>query len=275
MILVTGDRGYIGTNFMAASREPCIGYDKKNGNELAEMTAHSLLATGVNTIVHLAADIDLEESLDDPVKYWQNNLARTIDLIALAEQAKQIKSFVFASSAAARDDTPYGLSKRYAEKVLSTSTLDYAILRLENVVGGINQHDNFVKKCFDHVGVEKYLPLYAQMGRPSEYGERDFIHISDVCWAITAAIDYTRNHGTIHCEIGLGKATSIRDIVDMVSNIAKSGLRWSAKPPRLGDIAVSYAEMKNELDWAPQYNTIQKVLRQMWRERDIPIPTNE
>lgn len=269
MILVTGDRGYIGSNFIRMSKEPCIGWDRSADYDLSEMNSTSLIVTGANTIVHLAADINLGESIVEPMKYWQNNLARTIDLIALADELPQIQSFIFASSAAARGDTPYGLSKRYAEHILRTTDLNYAVLRLENVVGGANQHGNFIKKCFDYaVGNDAggYLSLYSAPGRHSSFCKRDFIHVFDVCRAIIAAVDYTRNHGPIHCEIGLGEPTETLEVLRIVEDVTGKTIRWTSKAHRQGDIDTSFAEMGNDLDWTPQYNTIQKVVRQIGRE---------
>jgi len=270
MILLTGDAGYIGTNLKPLLDEPVVGYDRLHGWELASMDKNAFRNTNIDTVVHLAADISVPESMKYPVEYYQNNLGRTIDLIRLAQEAPKVKHFVFASSAAARVHTPYGRSKLHAEEVLMNSSLTYAILRLENVVGGIEQHDNFIKKCFDYTLNDLgYLPLYNQPGTQSAFCERDFIHVLDVCRAILAAVEYTHRGLSINCDIGTGVATNVLDVLKVVQEVTGEGrgYRWTSKAPRAGDVGTSCADPINDLDWQPMFNTIKKVVRQMWWEQ--------
>jgi len=270
MILLTGDAGYIGTNLKPLLGEPVVGYDRLHGWELASMDKNAFRNTNIDTVVHLAADISVPESMKYPVEYYQNNLGRTIDLVRLAQDAPRVKHFVFASSAAVRGNTPYGWSKLYAEEVVKASSLNYAILRLENVVGGVEQHDNFIAKCFDYTLNDKgYIPLYNQPDSHSAFCERDFIHVLDVCRAIIAAVEYTHRGLSIRCDIGTGVTTNVLDVLKMVQKVTGQGTtyRWTSKPPRTGDIGTSCANPINDLDWSPDFNTIHKIVRQMWWEQ--------
>lgn len=257
-ILVTGSNGYIGSNLL-----PMLTDYK---GLVSSLDTFKKPPEGVNCFVHLAAWIDAAESNEKPMMYWENNLARTIDLIDIAK-AWDIKSFVFASSAAVHGDSIYGKTKLYAEEVLKTSGLTYSILRLENVVGGVKQHDNFLKKAFQFaMGDEGYLPLTRDPDNTRDFCKRDFIHVEDVCRAILAAVDYNWNYGSISCDIGLGKPVSLMAMYDLIGETVGRKPGWTSRDPFKGELGTSSADTRNNLDWAPQYTSPRKVVRKMWRD---------
>lgn len=225
MVLVTGKAGYIGAYV------PGIGVDdlstgKRHTDHVLDIRDSRLveLLEGVEVVVHLAAVKSVDESVADPIKYWDRNLCGTLRLCESMLKAGVTK-IVFASSAAVYGNTPYGQTKLACEQLIKSLPLQAAILRLFNVGGGS------LKQAMNKGEVTVYGTDY-----PTRDGscERDYIHELDVANAIRRAKHYLMDGGkTFTADIGTGETTTVLEAVQ--------GHPYKLGPRRPGDLAVSVA----------------------------------
>ena len=208
--LVTGSNGFIGTNltnYLLQRGHEVVGLDYQHC-DLCEGFPAILTSRKIDVIVHLAAETDVRESLQNPEKFFIRNCQSTVLMLELAK--KLGSKFIFTSSQAANYClSPYGASKLACEALIESYRnaygLNVVILRLSNVYGPHSIHkqsviSEFIKAKLNH--------------RPAKiYGSgeqvRDFIHVQDVCEVIASADkDLT---------VSTGKLTSINRLVDLLS----------------------------------------------------------
>ena len=205
----------------------------------------------VDSIIHLAAIIDTEYSVNNPREVNDVNVSGTLNLLHECATLKK-KRFIFTSSTAVYGDvgdapiseetiprpiSPYGVSKLAAEEYCNTYSRTFGLetvsLRLFNVYGqgqGMNQYAGVITKFVEQVsgGSE---PIIFGDGEQT----RDFVHVSDVVAAHVLALE-KQSVGSSPINIGTGIPTSIRDLADLILDISGSHLRPKFAPPRLGDI---------------------------------------
>ena len=235
-ILVTGGAGYIGSNIckslldsgysVAVFDDFSTGLRSRVRNLPVEIHKGSILdrealresMRDVDAVIHLAAKKSVEESVSNPLKYYQVNVTGSLNVIG-AMLARNIKKIVFSSTAVVYKSTarqklqegdskeplsPYAHSKllfedfldslREAEKVSSIS------LRYFNVVGaggiglGDNARDNLVPKTFKALKEGKTPEIYG-IDYPTDDGTciRDYIHVTDLAEAHVQALDLVQN----------------------------------------------------------------------------------
>lgn len=127
MILVTGHRGFIGSYLM--KEIPALGRDLIEGDDILNCELPE-----VDTVIHLAAQAGVINSVENPFETIRTN---TLGTVRLAEKYKD-KRFIFASTGGAiqeRIESPYGLSKLAAEDLIKMICTDYVILRFANIYG--------------------------------------------------------------------------------------------------------------------------------------------
>lgn len=221
--LITGGSGFIGTyvkkqlikqkhnvynvdNFSTGNRENVTDDEVLvEGNIIEESTYKKLEGTKIDTIIHLAAQTSVPNSLNDPIDDMKTNIEGTIKLLQFAIQNK-VKRFIFASSAAVYGDnknipikenqplypaSPYGISKMTAESYIKTlcelNNIEYVILRFSNVYGPKQSQEG-------EGGVIKvFIDQLSQNKQPFIYGDgnqtRDFIYVEDIAEAHLFALD--------------------------------------------------------------------------------------
>jgi len=287
-VLVTGGAGFIGSHLV---RElVSLGYEvrvldnlsrgslENLGNALGsvelvlgdvrdpEVTARAL--TGVDAVVHLAALIDVEESIRLPELYTEVNLVGTLNLV---RASRRLDTFVFSSSASVYGDpvkvpipethplspkSPYAASKAAAELYIKTYSnlygFRYVILRLFNVYGP--------RQSRFYSGVVVEFVRRALRGEPPViYGDgeqtRDFVYVSDVVKAIVTVLK-TKVSGVYN--IGSGKPTRIIDLAYTVLRVVGAeNLRPEFREARPGDVKHSVADISKatrELGFRPTVN---------------------
>lgn len=251
-ILVTGSSGYIGQHLCKLLKQTgeyeVHGMDiVNNTNYLDEfikqnVTQYSrgfeLKITKYDTVVHLAAMVRVNESVQLPAQYYRNNLFGTMNIL---EQVKY-NNFIFASTGAATNPTsPYGLSKRAAEDVVSSyckkNDKSFTMLRFYNVIGsdGIPP-TNPDGLFYNLINAEKTgeFNLYGNdYNTPDGSPVRDYVHVMEICNAIKTAIELPANRLE---NLGHGHGYSVKEIIDIYKNVNKCDFNVNILPRREGDL---------------------------------------
>lgn len=310
-ILVTGGAGYIGSHVVRQLGERgeniVILDDISSGvpeavlyGELIEgntgdqaLVSEILKKYQVESVLHFAAHTIVPESVENPLKYYQNNTANTRNLLECCQNAG-VKHFIFSSTAAvygnleggvATEDTPtkpinpYGSSKLMSEWMLkdlsAASNLRHVTLRYFNVAGSepegrIGQNTpnaTLLIKVAAEVAVGKRPEIFVygtDYDTPDGTGVRDYIHVEDLASAHLKALDYLRQGGqsrTFNC--GYGHGFSVREVLDAVQRVNGKPINIVEKPRRAGDppsLVANSTAIQNELQWQPQYDNLDTIV---------------
>ena len=221
-------------------------------------------------VVHQAAQIDVQRSIDDPVFDAKVNVLGTVNLLECCRKSG-VKKIVYASSAAVYGNPEYlpidevhkinpisyyGISKHTAEHYFEVYSqlydLKYTILRYANVYG-IRQ-DPKGEGGVISIFVDKIL----KDERPIIFGDgnqtRDFVYVKDVAKANLLALEKGDSEVV---NISTNKATSINKLVELMNEIMNTSLEPIYAEPRKGDIVHSYLDNKKALEvlgWKPEYS---------------------
>ncbi len=277
-VLVTGAAGFIGSHLvdlLLAQGRRVIAVDvvgetpnlatHHDHPRLSIVTADlrgdleaALAGQRPDAVVHLAAQISVPRSLEDPIADLDLNLRASVRLLQWSA-AVGARRFVFASSAAVygeparmpvsedmadQPSSPYGASKRASELYLGclgpALGVEAAALRLFNVYGPRQDPSS------PYSGVISLFIARARERAPLRVlgdGQqtRDFVYVGDVARAFALALDVPKVGGLI-CNIGTGVAVSIAGLAGAVVSAARSDSPIVHGPARAGDIAHSRAE---------------------------------
>ena len=314
-VLVCGGAGYIGSNMTARLRhhghEPVVFDNLSTGHRAAVKNApfirgdladyNLLLQTlkeyEIQAVMHFAALIEVGESVRVPLKYYQNNVYATGNLLTAMQDAG-VEKFVFSSTAAVygmpqdipiREDAPtipinpYGETKLAAERMCHFQSLAgklrYASLRYFNAAGA---GDNGTLGE-DHQPESHLVPLVirAAMGKLSEveiYGTdyptpdgtciRDYIHIEDLCTAHLLALEKLQQHSELVYNLGAGRGYSVRDVIEMVRKVSGRDFKVIEAARRPGDAPILMAEAAkaaSELGWRAKFESLEDIVATAWK----------
>ena len=310
-VLVTGGAGYIGAHVAAELLKS--GYsiriydDFSNGlhrrvdgkfRDIVDgdmLDRAKLLAAldGIDAVIHLAAKKAVEESVKDPLKYYENNVGGSLNLLG-AMAAKGVKQLVYSSSAAVyspndkeavlEDDptaplSPYGASKLLAEQLISSvgsaEQISNISLRYFNVVGsniaefGDNSKDNLVPKVFLALKNGKRPQIYgSDYPTPDGTCIRDYIHVQDLALAHLAALKKVES-GYISqvYNVGSGKGYSVKEMMDQISKSLGRDINPELSPARAGDspkLIASIDKIKEQLGWSPKAS-LEEMIDSAWQ----------
>lgn len=311
-ILVTGGAGYIGSHVvkllgergeniiilddLSTGFEEAILYGEFiKGNTGDQALINNILKqNNVESVLHFAAHTIVPESVENPLKYYQNNTCCTRNLLECCSEAG-VKNIIFSSTAAvygeletgyASEDTakspinPYGSSKLMSEQMirdLSYATdLNHVILRYFNVagsdpdgkIGQSTKNATLLIKVAAEVAAgkrEKLLIFGTDYPTPDGTGIRDYIHVSDLAAAHIKALDYLQNGGestTLNC--GYGHGFSVRDVINAINKENGSPITVEEMPRRAGDPPelISVADkIRSTIGWQPQYDDLNLIVR--------------
>lgn len=242
----------------------------------------------INTVIHLAAYKAVGESVQDPLKYYHNNITGLIILLDVMNKFK-VKNFVFSSSATVYGNpaklplteksplgpiNPYGQTKLMSEQILQDVSkahkMKVIILRYFNPVGAhesglIGERSNGVpNNLFPYIlevinSKRECLSIYGNdYNTPDGTGIRDYIHVVDLAQGHVNALKHLDNiDGVKIYNLGTGKGFSVLNIVDMFNNVLdKRGdsrrVKYVFADRREGDAPIVYADCslaEKELDW--------------------------
>ncbi len=277
--LVTGGAGFIGSNLVEKLLEQgdmVVVVDNESANTHKETywnddainitmdvndPAMKNAVTGIDRIFHLAADISIQYSIENPVGTYANNVHGLLNVLEIA-RTQGIKKVVFSSTAAiygltdkvcVETDTPdplnpYSVSKLAGEHLMKMYNDLYGIqtasLRYFNVYGPRQSNTGQyapVVGIFQKQKVQNSALTIVGDGKQT----RDFVHVSDVA---AANILVSESDATGVYNVGTGVEYSVNQIADMISDVQRN------IPPRVGEAKRSLADSSKirSLGWEPK-----------------------
>lgn len=311
-ILVTGGAGYIGShvvkrllqlgyypvtldNLSNGYRRAVLGGELVVGDLEDEALIKELFEKyAFSAVLHFASSIVVSESIQDPLKYYRNNLTNTIRLVDACVM-HGVNNFVFSSSAAVygvpeyipipetaeiRPISPYGYTKAASERILadvsSSSEFRYVSLRYFNAAGADPEarigelhkpETHLIPLALRSAAGKSYnFEIYGN-DYPTEDGTcvRDYIHVEDLAQAHIDALSYLEENGhSVELNCGYGYGYSVMQIVNTIKEVA--GIDYIPtviRERRKGDPARLVADstrIKNILGWSPQYDDIKLII---------------
>ena len=216
-ILITGGKGFVGGHLLSLLPGTPT-YDLKDGQDILDWNSLVKALQGVETVVHLAALISVNDSLKYPGKYYSTNLAGT-DMVTRAAIEAGCKKIIFASSAAVyAPDNPYGLSKKLGEDLMAEykEQIQTISLRFFNIYGPKQnpEYAGVISKFFEFTKNKQPLKVTGD-------GEqtRDFISVYDICKIIKRMTEDTTAipSGSVF-EVGKGTSISINDLAQLFAD---------------------------------------------------------
>ena len=238
----------------------------------------------IDGVVHFAAYKAVGESMTHPEMYWNNNVASTKKLLATL-QRMNVKRFVFSSSAAVygtpktapvNESAPTEPESVYAETKLaveneltdlaksSNSAMSSVSLRYFNAAGASGDNkigedwstsQNLVPQVMRALIDKSFKLKIFGNDYPTADGTciRDYIHVEDLAVAHVKALEYLENGGeSTVCNIGTGQGTSVLQLIEMTSKVAKQTVPYEIAARRAGDPVNVYADVtmaKKVLGW--------------------------
>jgi len=312
-ILVTGGAGYIGSHMvwelLDHDEEVVVVDNLVTGFEWAipegvklikgnvgdqEFMQDVMRDHNVDTIIHFAGSVIVPESIENPLKYYENNTGNSRNLIAAAINTG-IKRFIFSSTAAVYGEpltegpisenailhpiSPYGTSKLMTELMVRDTALahnmSYVILRYFNVAGcdlkgragqSTEGATHLIKvACEAAAGKRSSMKIFGtDYDTRDGTAVRDFIHVSDLANAHYTAVKFLRDGGrkfTANC--GYSSGYTVREVIDAVKRVSGNDFRVIEADRRAGDIPALSANayrLMSRLDWRPKYNDLDLIV---------------
>lgn len=313
-ILITGGAGYIGSHavklFLQKGYEVVVldnlvhGYrgpiellkkygelefvkgDLKNSDDIKKVFSTYEL----DAVLHFAALCLVNESMEQPQKYFQNNACGTLNLLE-AMRLSNVRDLVFSSTCAVYGESeylpidekhptnptnPYGESKLMAEKIIKWYSqihdLNYVILRYFNVCGADSDGEigdtgkellmqNAVRGA---MGIKEFKLTCSPVDTPDRTPIRDYIDVEDLVMAHFSALEYlTKNNDSQIINLGNGTGYSVKEIVQKVEEVFDIKIEAKQGKPRKGEYAKVYADIskaKKLLNWQPKKSLEDSVL---------------
>lgn len=252
----------------------------------------------IDAVMHFAAYSLVGESVEKPIKYYENNVYGSLCLLKTMEKFG-VNKIVFSSTAATYGEpenipiletdkteptNPYGESKLAVEKMLKWCEkaygINHIILRYFNVAGA---HESG-RIGEDHSPETHLIPLVLQvaLGKRDKifmYGEdydthdgtciRDYIHVMDLVDAHILAIEKLKNNGKSSIyNLGNGNGFTVKEVIETSRKVTGHPIPAEVAPRRAGDpaklVASSEKAMK-ELGWKPEHDTMEKIIESAWK----------
>lgn len=315
MILLTGGAGYIGSHVNKyLNKNGCktiifdnlenghrsnvkwgkfVEGDLRNYNDIQKLFEDN----EISGVIHFASYAYVGESMENPQKYYHNNVVGTINLLR-AMLENDVKNIVFSSTCATygmpnslpiREDhiqnpiNPYGASKLMIERILKDyhmiGKINYVALRYFNAAGA--DPDGEIGE--NHHPETHLIPLVldAAIGRRENikvFGDdydtvdgtciRDYIHVFDLAQAHLKALNYIiQNGGSEVFNLGNGSGYSVKEIIETVKSITGKEFDVIIESRRPGDpdsLVGSAEKAKRILGWSPKYHDISDIISTAW-----------
>jgi len=314
-ILVTGGAGYVGSHCvrgLCAAGHDIVVYDNLAlGHRQAvdrsarllvgdladtDLLLRTLSGNGFEAVMHFAAFAEVGESVEEPLRYYRNNVANTVSLLEVM-RASGVKKLVFSSSCATygipsavpiRENmpqdpvNPYGRTKLAIEWVLRDCCAAWGLgataLRYFNAAGAAS--DGRIGE--DHKPESHLVPrvLQVALGQRSEikiFGldyptpdgtcVRDYVHVEDLSGVHVLAIE-TQSEGRFRAyNVGTGRGFSVQEVIQAARQVTGHDIPAVPAPRRSGDPPQLYADptlIRTELGWRPAYTDIRRIVETAW-----------
>ena len=310
-ILVTGGAGYIGSHvvkeLLRQNHKPIVFDNLQTGHRKAienalfvegdlsdqERLAKVFQTNSVDAVMHFAADCLVGESVQNPLKYFNNNVTNGLNLIEIMEQFC-VNQIVFSSSAAVYGEpeeipiseghpcaptNPYGETKWIFEKALQAfceaGKLNFISLRYFNAAGA----DPEGELGEDHSRETHLIPLVIKaaldatsvpiFGTDYETSDgtciRDYIHVTDLARAHTLALRKLEQGKVSRIyNLGNGNGYSVREVIAIVRKVTGRNVATIDSPRRPGDpaqLVASSEKIREELGWIPTYPHLEMIVK--------------
>ena len=310
-IFVTGGAGYVGSicveELLQRGHDVIVFDNLSEGHRIAidpratfihgDLNDSKSVSLAINTsrpdaVMHFAANALVAESMQNPYKYFHNNVCGGLNLLnAMIENG--VNRLVFSSTCATfgtpdrvpiDEDTaqnpinPYGESKLMFERILrwfdQIHALTFVALRYFNVAGASEKYG-------EHHRTETHLiprVLQVALGRlphveiygtdfPTPDGTciRDYIHVQDLASAHILALSADRSE---FYNLGTGGGTSVREVINACRKITGHAIPTIERPRRAGDparLVASSERARESLGWKPLFANIEAIVESAWR----------
>lgn len=319
-ILVTGGFGYIGSHTvleLEADGAEVTVFDKAppqtalhkkqrfvTGNLLNKADLRQLFAAQkFDGVVHFAAFIEAGESVREPLKYYENNVVGSLNLLEAMREAN-VSNIVFSSTAAVygipktvpipetsliQPINPYGSSKATVERILLDSASGYGlrpfILRYFNACGADpksragENHDpetHLIPLVLQAAAGKRDLKIFGQdYNTPDGTCVRDYVHVTDLARAHVSALKLllsTPNYKPQTLNLGTGKGFSNLEIIKTVEKVVGKVVPFTFAERRPGDpdqLVADALRSKEVLDWEPSYSDLKTIIETAWAWHNV------
>ena len=324
-ILLTGGAGYIGSHtlveLLANGHSPVVVDNLNNSSEEALRRVEQITGSSVpfynltvqdgptlravfeqhsfDAIIHFAGYKAVGESVEQPLKYYTNNIDSTLVLMKVAQEFG-VNKIIFSSSATVYGNStelplketsqtgigitnPYGRTKYMLEEILrdiatANPALEVTLLRYFNPVGA---HESGLIGEDPNGAPQNLLPFVSQVavGKREKVfvfgddydtidgtGVRDYIHVVDLARGHVAALEHSQP-GTHIYNLATGRGTSVLELIHAFETACGKQIPYEIVERRPGDVASSYADptlAEQALGWTAQY-TIDDICASSWR----------
>jgi UDP-arabinose 4-epimerase len=314
-VLVVGGAGYIGSHTCLALAEaghtpvvydnleeghewavqfgPLIRGDLSDGNLLRE----TLKDQKIDSVIHFAAYAYVGESVQNPRKYFANNVCNTLDLLdAMVDIG--VRNIVFSSSCATfgvperipideavsqSPINPYGETKLMVEKALrwygEAYDLRWTALRYFNAAGA--DPEGRIGESHDPETHLIPLVIEAALGTrgpiqifgtdyptPDGTNIRDYIHVLDLADAHIRALDTLNSGGESQAlNLGIGRGYSVREVIQSVARVSGRDVPFEEGPRRPGDppeLVADATRAREVLGWSPKFTEFDAIVKTAW-----------
>jgi UDP-glucose 4-epimerase len=315
-ILVTGGAGFIGSH--AAHRLAELGHEVVVLDNLysgyrwaipekarfieahvgnTELVSRILREEKVEAVLHFAAHIEVQESTENPAKYYRNNTLSSLGLFEACVQ-EGVGRLIFSSTAAVYGEptstdplteksalnpmNPYGASKLMSERMLadlaaaSGGRLRYVVLRYFNAagarpdvkIGQATPRSTHLIKIAAEVAVGKRDAMKVfgtDYATPDGTALRDYIHVEDLVSAHIDALEYLGRGGSSDIfNVGYGRASSVKQVLEAMRKVTGHSIPAAEAARRPGDPSIVLSDsskIRNILGWKPQYDDLEVICR--------------
>ena len=311
-ILITGGAGYIGSHVvkelglqghdltifdnLSTGHKEAITFGELVIGDLSdhEKLDQLFLSKKFDAVFHFAGSIKVPESVVNPLKYYKNNTANSLQLISMCLK-HSVNKFIFSSTAAVygipkdgicREDSelspinPYGHSKLMTERMLNdisaSSDLRFVVLRYFNVAGAdpelkigqsFPEPFHLINVASEAAfGKRSHIEVFGtNYPTPDGTCVRDYIHVSDLAQAHVKALEYLDQGGkseTLNC--GYGHGFSVKEVIARVKDVTKVDFKVIESPRRAGDPASLTAKadrIQNLIGWKPKYDNLDLIIK--------------
>lgn len=315
MILIVGGAGYIGSHInkelnkqgfetiifdnLVSGHDWSVKWGKFVKGDLAniEDIRKVFRENKIEAVMDFAGSIEVGESVKDPQKYYDNNVANTLNLLRVMMEAG-VKKFIFSSTAATFGNpqytpidekhpqspiNPYGMTKLMVEKILMDydKAYDFKSVRLRYFNASGADVDGEIGEA--HNPETHLIPLVieAVMGKredikifgtdyetPDGTCVRDYIHVTDLAEAHILALKYLLDGGeSDDFNLGNGVGFSVREVIEAVKKVTGKEFKITEVERREGDPAVLVAsseKIKDKLNWKPLFTDIEEIVKTAW-----------
>jgi UDP-glucose 4-epimerase len=313
-VLVTGGAGYIGSHTVKALQQASkdiVVYDSLEfgfqqsiphttfvQGDIADQSLlkETIEKNNIDSIIHFAAYKAAGESMENPSRYFHNNVTKAHALLQAASESG-VKKFVFSSTAAVygtpehvpvkesatlHPENPYGESKLMFERILhwfsachgvSSVSLRYFNAAGAYMEGGLGEDWTVTLNLIPIVmkaSLERRGPLEVfgtDYPTPDGTAIRDYIHVDDLAVAHLKALEYLELGGeTTTINLGTGIGSSVQQVIDATERISGVRVPRTISPRRPGDPIQVFADntkARETLGWDPVYG-LEEIIQSAW-----------